>query len=537
VFIDDASGLLKNRDILERRMQGLVSYFRGHDPSLYPDVASVVIVRTAMSARQFSEYMVHRGKEIKREQSAKRFAAISGRADDDEMGSFRSLSRAVCNFAFPAEVPRPTRALLKAEAAATPSGPRRPSRQTQSTDEDTTLDSRYYAALDDAIERIQAIPGRLLLMGGDDKGGGLDELSPKYATVTRQLASQDEGTALVYSQFRRAEGVNLLAAALKANGFVELRIHLSSPGGTYELVEHPKHSRHSRHSKGSRHSRHSKGKQSNHKQPRFMQYSNDDPKVAGIMLALFNNQWDAVPSTILDQARALVGNGNNGNMRGELVRALLITSSGAEGITTRNVRTVHVLEPFWHANRVEQVIGRAVRAYSHDDLPEAERSVRVYIHIMTLKKEQAEVPIMKRDGGRTSDEHVHAVAQRKHAILSQLIDVMRAAAVDCRLNSARHAKAAATIAARRGLPAPDPPRCSVPPAGLGPGALVWSPDIQDDTQTDRSTARLVRVSAHGGVYYKDEATGTLYDAAALQERNELVQVRVQGAPHAATFSK
>ena len=55
---------------------------------------------------------------------------------------------------------------------------------------------------------------------------------------------------------------------------------------------------------------------------------------------------------------------------GQAVKLLMITSSGAEGINLKNTRFVHIVEPYWNMVRPEQVIGRARRICSHQDLPE-----------------------------------------------------------------------------------------------------------------------------------------------------------------------
>ena len=60
----------------------------------------------------------------------------------------------------------------------------------------------------------------------------------------------------------------------------------------------------------------------------------------------------------------------------------MITSSGAEGITLKNVRYVHIVEPYWHPVRMEQVIGRARRICSHENLLEEEREVKVFLYLM-----------------------------------------------------------------------------------------------------------------------------------------------------------
>ena len=62
----------------------------------------------------------------------------------------------------------------------------------------------------------------------------------------------------------------------------------------------------------------------------------------------------------------------------------MITSSGSEGINLRNTRFVHIMEPYWHPVRTEQVIGRARRICSHKNLPIALQTVEVFIYLMIL---------------------------------------------------------------------------------------------------------------------------------------------------------
>jgi superfamily II DNA or RNA helicase len=75
------------------------------------------------------------------------------------------------------------------------------------------------------------------------------------------------------------------------------------------------------------------------------------------------------------------------NRNGRLIRVLVGSPIMAEGVTLKNVRNVHVLEPFWNMSRVNQVIGRAVRNHSHDDLPLDERIVNVYKYAAVYPKD------------------------------------------------------------------------------------------------------------------------------------------------------
>ena len=224
------------------------------------------------------------------------------------------------------------------------------------------------------------------------------------------------------------------------------------------------------------------------------------------------------------------------NLRGDLACAMLITRSGAEGISTRNVRQVHVIEPFWHANRVDQVIGRARRAHSHDDLPPAERDVEVFVYASTFTEEQAK--LHRGDNGLTSDEHVHSVAQRKRKLLGSLYDVVKRAAVDCSRagvpSLSRGSKASKASSASNASKVSK--RCLAPPPGVGPGHRMYHAELavdlrreSDRPSTKKTKAKLVVVRKDGVLYYADLGAGgktppKLYDYAALKERGEAVRV-------------
>jgi hypothetical protein len=55
-----------------------------------------------------------------------------------------------------------------------------------------------------------------------------------------------------------------------------------------------------------------------------------------------------------------------------------------EGVDFKNVRQVHLLDPWWNDSRMQQVIGRGVRFCSHKDLPPDKRVVDVFIHLASL---------------------------------------------------------------------------------------------------------------------------------------------------------
>ena len=71
---------------------------------------------------------------------------------------------------------------------------------------------------------------------------------------------------------------------------------------------------------------------------------------------------------------------NSNNKNGEKVKVILITKAASEGLDFKNIRQVHILDPWYNLNRTEQTIGRGVRNLSHCQLPFAERNVEIYLH-------------------------------------------------------------------------------------------------------------------------------------------------------------
>ncbi|MBM3456657.1 MAG: hypothetical protein FJX80_16240, partial [Bacteroidetes bacterium] len=68
------------------------------------------------------------------------------------------------------------------------------------------------------------------------------------------------------------------------------------------------------------------------------------------------------------------------NIDGNKVKVVLISKAGSEGIDLKFIRQVHILDPWYNMNRPEQIIGRAVRNFSHKDLPFEKRNVEIFMH-------------------------------------------------------------------------------------------------------------------------------------------------------------
>jgi hypothetical protein len=117
---------------------------------------------------------------------------------------------------------------------------------------------------------------------------------------------------------------------------------------------------------------------------------------------------------------------------------------------------VHIIEPYWHPARTDQVIGRARRICSHTELPEALQTVEVFLYLMTFTREQllsdASIELKVKDLSKkeyqlnpddpklvkipfTSDEALFEISTIKEEVSNQLIKAIKEASIDCAIYS------------------------------------------------------------------------------------------------------
>jgi hypothetical protein len=180
--------------------------------------------------------------------------------------------------------------------------------------------------------------------------------------------------------------------------------------------------------------------------PKFVLYTGTEgAEEKEIVRNIYNSNWDFVPSNIATRLREQ----NENNFYGEIIKVFMITSSGAEGINLKNTRFVHILEPYWHMVRIEQVIGRARRICSHQDLPEDMRTVKVFLYLTVLSEEQKtsedNIELTIRDVSRldnqtpvTTDETLLEIASMKDKVNRQILKAVKQSAMDCSLYSTKN---------------------------------------------------------------------------------------------------
>ena len=115
---------------------------------------------------------------------------------------------------------------------------------------------------------------------------------------------------------------------------------------------------------------------------------------------------------------------SDNNLNGEKVRVVLISQAGSEGLDLKFIRQVHILDPWYNMNRIEQIIGRAVRTCSHKDLPFIKRNVEIYLHGTQLYLEREEA----------ADVYVYRLAEQKAIRIGEVSRVLKQSSIDCLLN-------------------------------------------------------------------------------------------------------
>ena len=116
---------------------------------------------------------------------------------------------------------------------------------------------------------------------------------------------------------------------------------------------------------------------------------------------------------------------NANNIDGKQIKVVLISKAASEGIDLKNVRQVHILEPWYTMSRIEQIIGRAVRSFSHQKLPFEKRNVEIFLHGTMLSDKESEA----------TDLYIYRLAEYKAKQIGEVSRILKESAVDCLLNT------------------------------------------------------------------------------------------------------
>ena len=230
--------------------------------------------------------------------------------------------------------------------------------------------------------------------------GELAQYSPKFQFLINRIRSA-EGCIFAYTRFVGA-GALPLALALEANGYSAygrktglLANGIQAPGGKQCALCPRKEKEH-----GS----------SNHQfTPAYYGILTGD-----IAISPRNEQ------TI--RAQREFDNSDGGKMK-----IIIGSQIAGEGVDLRFVRETHVIDSWFHLNRTEQILGRAIRFLSHCALPKEKRNNTVYLYAAQLPGEGATIK-------ETADLYSYRIGFKKAVLVGRVTREMKQSAVDCNLN-------------------------------------------------------------------------------------------------------
>lgn len=124
------------------------------------------------------------------------------------------------------------------------------------------------------------------------------------------------------------------------------------------------------------------------------------------------------------------------NKTGKLIRIIIGSPIISEGITLKAVRQVHILEPYWNMSKINQIVGRAVRNYSHHLLEPEERNVEIYKYVSVYKQNT------KKDTQNISnffiDKEKYILSEEKDRSNKMIERQLKEISFDCSFNKSRN---------------------------------------------------------------------------------------------------
>lgn len=403
------------KNMFQRRILGLVSYYLGATPDKFP---SKTIIYKKILMDKYQEEIYNHFEEIEEEREKINRKMSRGKVGE-QPSTYNIYTRQASNFVFPhindkinGELrPRPGKFKIKDEDANLIDEGKEVNKIKQ-----LKLNDKEAFAYDNAIksyingfidylkekhnqdkdakhtlsddiktwrEKYQSSFSKFL--AEEKKKSSIFDMlysySPKFVTCIFNIF-KSKGPVLVYSNFVEMEGLQIFKIYLNFFGFIDF--HKDSE------IKYP--------------NLNITGKYDNF---RYIEYHG------------------AIDRPIREQNKKIFNNIEN--IYGRVIKIIMLSPAGAEGITLKNTRQVHILEPFWNEARIEQIMGRAVRFCVHKDLPLDERNVDVFRYKM-----------IRKSGKETADEKMENISRKKNNLLISFIEAVKEAAVDCELFKAHN---------------------------------------------------------------------------------------------------
>jgi hypothetical protein len=472
MFLDGLN--IKNPLLFQKRIQGLVSYFKGADERVLPRRIDddKMLEKSDMSSEQFTRYLEVRWREMQLDR--RRNLSMN-----DDLSSFRVNSRLVCNYAIPPE-------FRSADTdAATEDG---------GTDKSAILD------------KLKQNPQKYL------SKKALEIFSPKMLKMLKNVEDSmgpknNWNNQFIYSQYLSLEGLGVFAAILDANGWQEYRIVKEANQWVEDKTLDPE-------------------------KPSYAFYSGENPEQRELMRQIFNGVGfsDDFPASLKASVEAA-------GKKLCLFMGSKAAAEGITLNNVRHVHIMEPYwNPARHDQVIGRAI--RINSHATLPPEERTVRVSFYLSVFSQEQTKTVdgnniVPIrrndteMKRYEGEpveafmTTDEVLYETAYEKDRVNQRISVLLKQSSVDCEIHRKLHSRETPVLS------------CMRFDSNTSPEDLAFKPSIKtDDVDTSylrnltKRKRRLQQVQIKDIVFYIDPVTKQVFDGPAFDDNERLLQVGI-----------
>ena len=225
----------------------------------------------------------------------------------------------------------------------------------------------------------------------------LQQYSSKYAKCLEHILKQSSGNEhiFIFSSFVHGPGILLFTQILRANGFIEYGSNINDNTRHYLTGE---------------------------------TYAEWKKNPTNIGLKFYPATYFAYHQDVpLDVRSRIIKIFNSSkNIDTKFLKIILGSQLTRESLDLKRIKHVHVLNYQENFSRLEQIIGRAIRFKSHADLPESERTVKVYKYCSIIDTNT--------NAGKSFEELQYIADENESIIIKKIERTIKIIAIDCNMN-------------------------------------------------------------------------------------------------------
>jgi hypothetical protein len=280
----------------------------------------------------------------------------------------------------------------------------------------------------------------------DQPSGNLANYSSKLDKIVGTILANPHSCHIIYSQYKQ---VNIpISRALMANGYEQFKIRQSTNKHGNILLDTYDHTKkHFMYITGSG------GPDDVEVDSQFYRHlwghnydeGQLDPKLKQHYINIFNGDVkDSKYDTIKQHFANKAWKTGEWNSTGDICNVVILNSAAAEGITLKTVRYVHLLHPPASMAKIYQIIGRAIRNCTHEQLTtQADRDVTAIMYL-SKNRQSSTRPVAQVDLADvrantqpiyiTGDEKKYNECVNTADRYVPYLNLLKGTAVDCTLN-------------------------------------------------------------------------------------------------------